>query len=83
MARQGGRIRQTISPLRDIRSHPDPIEWLTWFLNPRASGMQIDLNSPFREPQGLTTLMNSDQIDSGNPASSVRDKKTLLGVVVN
>jgi len=43
-------------------------------LNPRASGMQIDLNSPLR---------NSDQIDSGNSAPSVRDKKTLLGVVVN
>jgi hypothetical protein len=30
--------------------------------------MQIDLNSLFREPQDLTTLRNSDQIDSGNPA---------------
>jgi len=45
--------------------------------------MQIDLNSPFREPQGLTTLRNSDQIDSGSSARSVRDKKTLLRVVVN
>ena len=25
---------------------------------------QIDLNSLFREPQGLATLRNSDQIDS-------------------
>ncbi len=52
-------------------------------LSPAQAGWQIDLNSPFREPQGLSTLRNSDQIDSGNPVRSVRGKKTLLGVVVN
>jgi hypothetical protein len=57
---------------------------------PAPAGWHFDLNSPFREPlglvlgverpQGLSTLRNSDQIDS---VGSVRGKKALLGVVVN
>ncbi len=106
MARQGGRIRPTISPLRDLwfkfkfqaacrqefelayiqlprrvlpveviscllrqrESIPDPFELLKCYGFPTQAGWQIDLNSPFREPQGLTTLRNSDQIDSVTPA---------------
>jgi len=52
-------------------------------LSPARAGWQIDLNSPFREPQGLSTLRNSDQIDSVTSVGSARGKKTLLGVVVN
>jgi hypothetical protein len=52
-------------------------------LSPAQAGWQIDLNSPFREPQGLTNLKNSDQIDSGIFVRSVRGIKTLLGVGVN
>jgi hypothetical protein len=52
-------------------------------LGPAQAGWQIDLDSPFREPQGRTTLRNSDQIDSGTPVVSVRDIKALLEVVVN
>ena len=52
-------------------------------LSPALAAWQIDLNSPFREPQDLSTLRNSDQIDSVNSASSVRAIKTLLGVEIN
>jgi hypothetical protein len=46
-------------------------------LSPAQAGWQIDLNSPFREPQGLTTLRNSDQIDPVIPVGSARGKKTF------
>ncbi len=69
-----GRIRPSISPLRDIWLNPDPIERLKWYWFPAPAGWQIDLNSPLR---------NSDQIGSGNSVRSVRGEKTLLGVVVN